>query len=321
MRCVLFLPTLFTLAVAVPKPQLIDTQAVEAAPDPVLVAPPYDVSSGTLTTAGSAIALQRQGIKRDGDCTPQPAGFGPVATPDTPNAFLSNPDFSAMANNATTPDGYTLVMQNAAASLSASKYMGLTNLRSYDPFECASLCNKALGCQAFNMYVERDPSLDPNKTNCPNPPSLTNYKCTLWGVPVSAAEAKNKGQWRDSFQVVIAGSNAYNKVSAPPGIACFTGPVQLGGAINAPKNAQGQDTYMGYKHHIFSQSQGFDPSLCAADCLAQTAYDRRHSTADGSYQSCVFFNAYVISMNGVPQGLYCSIYSQVWSPAYATNYG
>ena len=57
------------------------------------------------------------------------------------------------------------------------------------------------------MYIERDPSVDPNKDNCPNPPSTTNFKCTLWGVPVTVEEATNKGQYRDDFQVVITGSN------------------------------------------------------------------------------------------------------------------
>ena len=57
------------------------------------------------------------------------------------------------------------------------------------------------------MYIERDPSLDPNTDDCPNPPSTTNYKCTLWGAPVVAEEATNKGQWRASFEVAITGSN------------------------------------------------------------------------------------------------------------------
>lgn len=35
----------------------------------------------------------------------------------------------------------------------------------------------------------------------------------------------------------------------------------------------------------------------------------------------VFFNAYVLSKNSVPQGLYCSMYNQTWAPEYATNYG
>jgi hypothetical protein len=112
-----------------------------------------------------------------------------------------------MASNAPTPDGYTQVFVNLKGSLSASNYMGLTTLTSFDTLTCASLCDRASGCQAFNMYIERDPSLGPNAQNCPNPPSTTNYKCTLWGAPVSAGEATNTGQWRDSFQVVITASN------------------------------------------------------------------------------------------------------------------
>lgn len=37
--------------------------------------------------------------------------------------------------------------------------------------------------------------------------------------------------------------------------------------------------------------------------------------------SQVFFNAYVLSENAVPQGLYCSMYNETWGPSYGTNYG
>ena len=157
--------------------------------------------------------------------------------------------------------------------------------------------------------------------SCPNPPSTTNFKCTLWGAPVSQAEATNQGQWRDSFQVVITGSNGYNKDSPPPPINGFTGPQELGGAINAPLDKNGHNTYMGYQFFPFSQSQGYDPSTCAQACNVQTAYNSRHPNTDGSYQTCVFFNAYVLSENSVPQGLYCSLYNETWAPSYATNYG
>ncbi|KAI4183801.1 MAG: hypothetical protein L6R41_005180 [Letrouitia leprolyta] len=309
------------LAAAIPTPQLIDTAGVEAAPDPVIVTPAYDVFEEAGATNKPAIAPRNRLYRRDGNCAVQPAGSGPVSSPDTPDAFLSNPVYPATASSAPTPDGYSMIMQNGGASLSASNYMGLKTLKSYDTLGCASLCDQATGCQAFNMYIERDPSLDPNAVNCPNPPSITNYKCTLWGAIVSAEQAKNTGQWRDSFQVVIAASNAYNKITPPPAISCYTGPTALGGAINAPLNAQGQNTYMGYKYHPFSQTQAYDPSTCAADCNSQTAYNKRHPAADGSYQTCIFFNAYVLSMNGVPQGLYCSMYTQVWAAQYATNYG
>ena len=112
-----------------------------------------------------------------------------------------------MANNAPTPDGYTLVFNNLGASLQASKYMGLYTLTSYDTLTCASKCDRASGCSAFNLYLERDPTVNASVQNCPNPPSTTNYKCTLWGAPVSSQEATNSGQYQASFHVVIAGSN------------------------------------------------------------------------------------------------------------------
>ena len=106
-----------------------------------------------------------------------------------------------------TPDGYLTSFTDQKGSLSASNYMGLTTLDSYDSLKCASLCDQAEGCQAFNLYAERDPSKDPNADQCPNPASTTNFKCTLWGSPVSQSQATNTGQYRDQFQVVIAGSN------------------------------------------------------------------------------------------------------------------
>lgn len=98
-----------------------------------------------------------------------------------------------MANNAPVPDGYAKVFANKKASLSASNYMGLYTLDSYDsltwsvltlraelllltPLYCsASKCDQAVGCSAFNLYIERDPSVDPGSA-CPNPTSTTNYK-------------------------------------------------------------------------------------------------------------------------------------------------
>ena len=38
----------------------------------------------------------------------------------------------------------------------------------------------------------------------------------------------------------------YNKNAPPCGVKGYTGPLELGGAINAPLDAQGHDTYLGY---------------------------------------------------------------------------
>ena len=188
-----------------------------------------------------------------------------------------------MANNAPTPDGYALVFHNLSASLQASNYMGLYTLTSYDTLTCASKCDQA-NCSAFNVYFERDPTLNAGAPNCSDPPSTTNYKCTLWGAPVSTDEATNTGQYQSSFHVVIAGSNAYNKNSPPSPVNCYSGPQELGGAINAPPST---GSYMGYQYFPFSQSQGYNPQTCADACDAQTLYDSQHPAADGSFISCV----------------------------------
>ena len=224
------------LALSAPRPQEINLDGVAEADPPTLVAAPLDVVSDIpapvpTTTVGpiTTDTPQRKRrsleiLKRDGDCSPQPTGSGPIPTPDTVSAFLADPDYQVTilrtlhkklllillqtsATSAPTPDGYSLSFSNAQASLSASNYMGLYTLTSFDTLGCASLCDRAAGCQAFNIYIERDPSLDPNAQNCPNPASTINYKCTLWGAPVSQEQATNSGQYRDSFQVVIAGSS------------------------------------------------------------------------------------------------------------------
>ncbi|KAG9602101.1 hypothetical protein KCU77_g5780, partial [Aureobasidium melanogenum] len=109
--------------------------------------------------AGAALAEHRSLIGRDGTCRPQPAGSGPVASPDTIEGFFAIPELQTLSANAPTPDGYTAAFTGLNASLNANKYMGLWTLTSYDTIGCASLCDKTTGCEAFNMYSERDPTL------------------------------------------------------------------------------------------------------------------------------------------------------------------
>lgn len=198
--------------------------------------------------------------------------------------------------------------------------MGFTTLQTYDSQKCASLCDAMNGCMAVNIYFERDPSLDPG-ANCPNPASVTMIKCVFWGGPVSGGNANNVGQYRQNFQVVIAGSNGYvNKTLATP--QGYTGPGYLGNAaINAPYDAQGYNTYMGAK--IFTAG-AFNVQLCADYCTAQNEYNLAYPPTDGSpVQTCQFFNTYILYKNtpAYPQGQYCAIYSESWGSSYATNTG
>ena len=101
MRVALILPVLAGLAVAAPRPQEIDIAGVDAAPDPVMVQPAYDVVSQSATAVPTspiqpittnAVGLRKRRAlmeKRDGNCALQPPGSGPTPVPDTPDAFRS----------------------------------------------------------------------------------------------------------------------------------------------------------------------------------------------------------------------------------------
>lgn len=163
-------------------------------------------------------------------------------------------------------------------------------------------------------------------------------KCVFWGGPVTTANALNKGQYRSSFQVVIAGSNGYTNTSIAS-IPGYSDAQYLGNAaINAPYDTQGlvnqQDlsvpiswpacrcnTYMGST--IFTNGP-FDANLCAKYCDAQTAYNTAHPPSNGSpVKTCQFFNTYLMYVNTTAnmQGQYCAIYSEAWGTSYATNAG
>jgi len=289
-----------------------------------------NIATATPTPSGSARRRGlhhrlsgEQNIRRDA-CDPQPLGSGPTADPDTAQGFLDFPAFHSAANGASTPDGYELSFQNLNGSVEANgKIMGWSTLGSYDVPTCAGNCNSVDGCRAFNIYFERDPSVDPGP-GCTNPASTTVIKCILWGNAVSSSLATNTGQWRGSdFQVVIAGSNGYTKYGFPLP-AGYVAPADLGtAAIQAPLDCSGYDTYLGVR--IFTDVP-FDPDLCAAACTAQSEYNRAHPpiNADGSagyVQTCQFFDTYMLLKNGKPQFQECALYSMSWSASYATNTG
>lgn len=197
-------------------------------------------------------------------------------------------------------------------------------MNSYDTLTCASKCNDITGCVAFNIYFERDPSLDPNAQQCPNPPSVTNIKCVWWGVPVSKSTATNSGQYRDSFEVVIAGSNGYNAIIEPAEVAGFSAGVSYGGALNVPNDpVDNQDTYITSKFYSYGygpyQIQYYAPEVCVHACADQTAYDYNNPPSSGRPAVCNQVVALSLNRNGVPQGMYCSFFTESWGPNYGTT--
>ena len=100
------------------------------------------------------------------------------------------------------PQGYTQSFSKLHGSVEGNGYMGYYLLESYDTIKCQQYCDAATSCYGFNVFIERNPSLNP-ADSCPNPPSLSNFKCTLWGYAVNEASATNVGQWRNDFHVSL----------------------------------------------------------------------------------------------------------------------
>ncbi|KAF6806031.1 hypothetical protein CSOJ01_09097 [Colletotrichum sojae] len=276
-----------------------------------------EVMANPLPQATAPATVHKRTLAARAPCAPQPTGSGPAVSPDTAAAFRSSADLAAAANNAATPAGYFNTFKNLQASNNAYGYMGYTTLGSYDTKLCASKCDAINGCVAFNIYFERDPTVEP-ADSCSNPASTNVIKCVFWGGPVYESSATNRGQWRNKFEVAIAGSNGYVAQRAD-NQAGYDPAVYLGdAAINAPLDCGGYNTFMGSK--IFTNGP-FDPKLCAAACTAQSEYNLRHPPKNAPAQTCQFFNTFFVLKNGVPEGQYCSLYSKSWDASHATNTG
>jgi hypothetical protein len=113
-------------------------------------------------------------------CKPLPAGLGPVPSPDTVDEFLKMSDFETAAKNAITPTRYQNTFTNAKAANNANGYLGYTTLPTYDVDACSKKCDSIVGCQAFNIYFERDPKVEPGSGDyCNNPSSTTTIKVSF----------------------------------------------------------------------------------------------------------------------------------------------
>lgn len=203
------------------------------------------LSATKTTTAGQACVTQPEAgtycgfINPLDPCAPQPDGYGPVPSPDTASAFLAYSPFHSMASAAPTVVSsssgvqYQQTFVDLNAGTQGQSYLGQVTLQTYNTAQCAAACDASSLCTAFNLWIERDPSLNPSKNDstdptvwgywCPNPASMTSFKCTLWGSSINSTMATNSGQWREDFQVVITGSNGYDKTnSTTPAIPIVT---------------------------------------------------------------------------------------------------
>jgi hypothetical protein len=227
-------------------------------------------------------------INPEDACAVQPDGYGPHPTPDTVEAFQNYAPFHQLAKSAVTPKSYVNTFKDLNASVTANSYLGLHTFSSYNIQGCSEWCDNTTLCTGFNVYIERDPSLNPTVNgplgeNCPDPSSITNFKCTLWGSGVSKEAATNFGDYRESFHTVIVGSNGYEKTNTttPPTCPGFNPPKPCGGAaINKPSCAVGSHFFPG----------PYDPNVCGAFAKAQLQINIGATVKGGKYLPVNFFN-------------------------------
>ncbi|KAJ9632177.1 hypothetical protein H2203_000580 [Taxawa tesnikishii (nom. ined.)] len=332
--------------------------------------------TGTATTssAGACATTPEEGtycgfLNPEDPCAPQPDGYGPVPSPDTVDAFYNYVPFHAMASSApktivsASKSGvqYQQTFLDLNASSSAQSYLAVYTFQTYDTLQCASLCDATPLCTAFNMYIERDPSQAPSANDstaptvwgywCPNPASMTSYKCSLWGSNLDASTATNYGQNREQFQIVITGSNGYDATNSTTPPTCSapvssSAPTSTAAASKTSSSAVASATATGTGSSGFPwskpQSCGgkainagqywmgskffpgpFNPQVCADYARQQSALNKAQAVAKGvhSYTPCNMFNAYYLHKNSVPHGTYCALYDSDVSTSYATYSG
>jgi hypothetical protein len=275
------------------------------------------------TSRAAAVALpvpDSAPLLKRGTCQPQPSKYsGPDVSKLSAEEWKALALWDDTALDAPTPDNYFQVYNWRALALvaeSQSYKTSTSDLTSYDTAKCAQRCNSIAGCASFNIYFERTPVKDLDKTTCPSSDAQTVIKCTFYGLPLDVSSATNPGQYRgEDFFTSKAGSNAYSVI--PPTPAGFTGPVNFNDASIQPPAALA-GTYMGIDKF---PGAPYNPQVCADACTAKTVYNQQEAARKGlsTYRQCRFFDIYVAYTNDASPLLTCTYYTQSFGPEYATN--
>ncbi|ROV98011.1 hypothetical protein VMCG_07008 [Cytospora schulzeri] len=224
--------------------------------------------------------------------------------------------------------GYTpvAILVNIPATLFATAYYEIV----------LQMCNDMNICASFNIYYERDPTLNPDYVDCPNPNSTTNIKCVFWGSSISEDLALNYGESRVDFRVVITGSNYYIKQAALSNLTDlgFYGPrgdAQENAIFATPELIEptdGYPTYIGgYRGFYTNRPEGpsYDPSDCARRCNALTNYNSVNKVnatpyINGAYPKCNMFSVFEdATADGVPFSVVCWFFTTSWDSKYSTK--
>jgi hypothetical protein len=314
-------------------PAATDVPINDAGTDSDVDGNPNVISNSNTKLKRDPRGVARQPRKRAA-CQNQPTipNFYNVAL-DSAAAFRADATISSVAVAAkATPVGYFQNFNNLKGANSAMNYLGYSVVNAgktgYDVDWCAAKCSAKSGCLAFNIFFERDPTVEPG-ADCPDPPAFANIKCSFWGSALDDKTAKNTGQWRAKFEVAIAGSNAYTSYKLGGPVTGWLGPQALGTtAMNAPLwDCTNTWSYLGYK---LLQAGSVDPRLCATACDTQSEINSQYPAldADGNAKpavTCNAFGSYILTKTNATgtyqHGQMCTFYTAYWDKQFAVNTG
>ncbi|KAH6668722.1 hypothetical protein B0J14DRAFT_674191 [Halenospora varia] len=227
-------------------------------------------------------------INPEDPCAPQPDDmFLPVlryaqVTPDTVAAFYAYAPFHQEAQAAKAPSGYASTFVDLTPSISANIYLSLTTLQTYDVSGCSTLCNNKDLFTGFNIFVERDPSLN-SSDNCPQSQTTNARSGAPASTPLPLPTTNKTGKTNNTTPATCPG---------------WQPPKKRGGdgskAHNHPSTCIGTHFYPG----------PYNPLLCA--------------NFEQFVALCKFLNSYMVKKNGKPLGTYCGIYAQSYQPGGAS---
>ncbi|CAE7021930.1 hypothetical protein CFE70_003075 [Pyrenophora teres f. teres 0-1] len=173
-------------------------------------------------------------------CASNKGNTAPGPVPNTLEGFKNESLYTFVSRDSKSIPGYEAVTYGADCAIASSKYMTYVALKEYDPKTCADKCDAHAGCDAFNIYIQREPGVQPSHW-CPNPTAIAVTKCALYSEPVTKSQCTNEGQrigpvdrHNRAFEVAIRGSNAYNKLPAKKIIQFLTVTKYLSAAVPTP---------------------------------------------------------------------------------------
>jgi hypothetical protein len=191
---------------AAPGVQTQDDGTVTSSPATLSVSNTVAIDS----TATVSPSLTSPSSSESTGCEPISYGYGPRPLVDSPGGFRNDTVFSSIARGAPTPLHFVRVYINEHGATQFGRFLQYHELEMYNTNECARHCDQTEGCEAFNIYFERSPTLNLGP-DCRKTFSTTMVKCNLWGNRLNASDERTVPYSIWDFEVVVAASNAYNR--------------------------------------------------------------------------------------------------------------